>query len=223
MIIGNFNFSLSSFDFQCVSLCIHKLVFSRYTQEPYLRVGYSIVYHERALNNSFITATDAWSMTGRLDVILNENTANQPNLKSKSMLMISQRLAEKLLTQLSTFNWTVPNISAGQTSPLLIFDCVISRMLELGYFHFVLQSVWKYSKNWWTQKLPSCARRNYSAVLPVTRNFCEVRGSFMTVSFTDLPTDYIVYVSSGVFLYFCLTELQTRLNVSVLKLWQDEL
>ena len=64
------------------------------------------------------------------------------------MLMISQRLAEKLLTQLSTFNWTVPNISAGQTSPLLIFDCVISRMLELGYFHFVLQSVWKYSKNW---------------------------------------------------------------------------
>ena len=87
-------------------------------------------------------------MTGRLDVILNENTANQPNLKSKSMLMISQRLAEKLLTQLSTFNWTVPNISAAQTSPLLIFDCVISRMLELGYFHFVLQSVWKYSKNW---------------------------------------------------------------------------
>ena len=86
-------------------------------------------------------------MTGRLDVILNENTANQPNLKSKSMLMISQRLAEKLLTQLSTFK-TVPNISAGQTSLLLIFDCVISRMLELGYFYFVLQSVWKYSKNW---------------------------------------------------------------------------
>lgn len=51
-------------------------------------------------------------MTGRLDVILNENTANQPNLKSKSMLMISQRLAEKLLTQLSTFK-TVPNIRAG--------------------------------------------------------------------------------------------------------------
>ena len=41
----------------------------------------------------------------------------------------------------------------------------------------------------------------------------------MTVSFSDLPTDYIVqYVSSGGFLYFCLTELQTRLNVSVLKL-----
>lgn len=159
---------------------------------------------------------------GKVGCNTERNTANQPNLKSKSMLMISQRLAEKLLTQLSAFK-TVPNISADQTSLLLIFDCVISRMLELGYFHFVLQSVWKYSKNWWTQKLPSCARRNYSAVLPVTRNFCEVRGSFMTVSFTDLPTDYIVYVSSGGFLYFCLTELQTRLNVSVLKLWQDEL
>ena len=45
----------------------------------------------------------------------------------------------------------------------------------------------------------------------------------MTVSFSDLPTDYIVHVSSGSFLYFCLRELQTRLNVSVLKLWQDEL
>lgn len=70
---------------------------------------------------------------GKVGCNTERNTANQPNLKSKSMLMISQRLAEKLLTQLSTFK-TVPNISAGQTSLLLIFDCVIRSNARAGLF-----------------------------------------------------------------------------------------
>ena len=54
-------------------------------------------------------ATFARHIMKRLDVILNKDPADQPNLKSKSMHIISQRLLQTV-TQLSTFE-TV-NISA---------------------------------------------------------------------------------------------------------------